>query len=367
MKPIAFHGLTALALILGLGMPCSVHAEQLAPEYQAMVKKGLEWVAKQQHRDGHWEANGGQYPSAMTALAGMVLLMEGSTLREGKYSDNIRRAVDWITERSQRNGLLANPNIAVEAGRYMYGHGFSTLFLAEVYGEEEDNDRRRKLEDILTRAVDFIGKAQSSRGGWYYTSAADGHDQDEGSVTITQMQALRAAKNAGIVVPKSIIDKALKYLENSTTESGGVIYSLSQAGGRAMGGGQPALTAAAVACAFNSGQYDSPLAKKWLQFCQVHVPMGNVHRFNHDEYTQYYYAQALYVLGDDGYVKLFPQSRESERLTWDKYRKVMFDHLARTQSSDGSWNGGYIGQIFATTAYLTILQLDNGTLPIYQR
>jgi hypothetical protein len=45
----------------------------------------------------------------------------------------------------------------------------------------------------------------------------------------------------------------------------------------------------------------------------------------------------------------------------------MFDHLLRMQSSDGSWNGGFVGPIFATTAYLTILQLDNGTLPIYQR
>ena len=39
--------------------------------------------------DGHWEANGGQYPTTMTALAGMALLMEGSTIREGKYSQNI--------------------------------------------------------------------------------------------------------------------------------------------------------------------------------------------------------------------------------------------------------------------------------------
>src|SRR5260370_34255132 len=229
----------------------------------------------------------------MTALTGMVLLMEGSTLREGRSCNNSRRAVDWLTERSQRNGLLANPNNAVDAGRYMYGHGFATLFLAQVYGEEEDNDRRRKLEDILTRAVDFIGKAQSSRGGWYYTSAADGHDQDEGSVTITQMQALRAAKNAGIVVPKIIIDKALKYLENSTTDGGGVIYSLSQANGRAMGGGQPALTAAAVSCAFSSGEYTSPLAKKWIGFCKVHIPIAQFQRFHHDEYTHYYFAQAI--------------------------------------------------------------------------
>src|SRR5690349_24888143 len=120
MKHSAVCGPVGLGLILSLATANPVRAEQLAPEYQAAVKKGLEWVAKQQHRDGHWEANGGQYPSAMTALGGMVLLMEGSTLREGKYCDNIRRAVDWLTERSQRNGLLANPNHALEAGRYMY-------------------------------------------------------------------------------------------------------------------------------------------------------------------------------------------------------------------------------------------------------
>src|SRR5205807_895519 len=70
---------------------------------------------------------------------------------------------------------------------------------------------------------------------------------DEGSVTVTQMQGLRAARDAGIAVPRSILDKAMKYLENSTTDNGGVVYSLAQ-GSRA-GGARPALTAATVACA----------------------------------------------------------------------------------------------------------------------
>jgi hypothetical protein len=190
---------------------------------------------------------------------------------------------------------------------------------------------------------------------------------DEGSVTVTQVQALRAAKNAGVVVPKSIIDKAVKYLENSTTESGGVIYSLAQSGGRAVGGGQPALTAAALACGQSAGEYSAPLTKRWLKFCQVHIPIANVQRFGHDEYTHYYFAQCLYMLGDEGYAKLFPQSPAHERLVWSKYRKVMFEHLLKMQASDGSWNGGYVGPVYATAAYLTILQLDNGTLPIYQR
>jgi hypothetical protein len=367
MKRLTLFSALALGLGLFLTSSSQVRADEILPEYRNAVKKGLEWVARNQHKDGHWEANGGQYPSCMTGLGGLSLLMEGSTMREGKYADNIRRAVDWLMERSQRNGLLANPHNAIEAGRYMYGHGFALLFLANVYGEEEDSDRRRKLEDILTRAVDFTGKAQSSRGGWYYTSAQDGGDADEGSVTVTQMQALRAAKNAGILVPKSILDKGMKYLEQSTTENGGVIYSLGN-GGTAFGQqGSLALTAAALACGFSAGDYKTPLAKKWVRFCQMHIPIGNVGRFGHDEYTLYYYSQCVYVMGENIYQEMFPELPERDRVTWSRYRKELFGHLIRQQSGDGSWNGGYIGPIFATTTYLTILQLDNGTLPIYQR
>ena len=39
----------------------------------------------------------------------------------------------------------------------------------------------------------------------------------------------------------------------------------------------------------------------------------------------------------------------------------------RRQNADGSWTGTPIGQVYTTCCYLTILQLDNGTLPIYQR
>ena len=54
--------------------------------------------AQAQLRDGHWETKEGGYRTAMTSLAGMALLMEGSNLEAGKYSDNIHRAVDWLLD-----------------------------------------------------------------------------------------------------------------------------------------------------------------------------------------------------------------------------------------------------------------------------
>jgi hypothetical protein len=367
------RSLTVLGAIACAGLLLSGNAlfadAGIPIKYRKTVKDGLNWLVDQQNkRDGHWEAQGQGYPVTMTSLCGMALLCEGSTVKQGKYSKNIQKARDWLMSRAQTNGMLGNPQIPGEAGRYMYGHGFALMFLSSVYGEEDDADMRRKLEDILTRAAKFSHDAQTSRGGWGYVSARDGGNFDEGSVTITQVQALRAARNAGIKVPNEAIKMAQEYLKQSTGADGGVVYSLAHGAG---GGGRPALTAAAISCGFASGDYNSPLIKKWFGFCERQVPLLRGARFGHDEYTHYYYAQALYMLGDDGYAKLFPDSKAADRLSWKKYREATFDFLKQTQTHEGDnkgyWTGSHVGPTFATACYLTIMQLDNAALPIYQR
>jgi hypothetical protein len=365
-------GLGLAAVGLTSQFPSVSRGDELEPEYKATVAKGLEWLNKNQNRAGYWEGTGGQYKPAMTGLAGMALLMEGSTLNSGKYSTNIRRAVDWFMERSQRNGLLVNPNDQAEVGRYMYGHGFGLLFLASVHGEETDNEQRRKLEDVITRAVQFTCKAQSSRGGWYYTSRLDGGDMDEGSVAVTQMQALRAARNAGIIVPKETIDKAEKYLEVCSVDKGSGMKEVGYQPGRPAI--TPGLTSAGIANMFCAGKYDAPIIKQWMKYCQANIgPLGGGARRGHDEYTHYYWAQDLYILGEDRFNKLFPDLKTAETRTWKRYRDETFKYLVKSQSADGSWSsaGGshwsYIGTVYVTAIYLTILQLDKGTLPIYQR
>jgi len=365
MRSLTFLGALACGGLL-LGGTAPVLADAGVPvKYRPTVQKALKWLVDQQNkRTGNWEAQGQGYPVTMTALSGMALLAEGSTVKQGKYSKNIKMARDWLMARCMTNGMIGNPQIPGEAGRYMYGHGFGLLFLSSVYGEEDDVDMRRKLEDILVRAAKFSHDAQTSRGGWGYVSAKDGGNFDEGSVTITQVQGLRAARNAGIKVPKEAIEMAKKYLHDSTGTDGGVVYSLAHGAG---GGGRPALTAAAISCGFSAGDYNSPDVKRWFQFCERQVPLLRGARIGHDEYTHYYYAQALYMLGDDGYGKLFPESKAADRLSWKKYREATFDFLKQTQTGEGYWNGSHVGPVFATACYLTMMQLDNAALPIYQR
>jgi len=78
------------------------------------------------------------------------------------------------------------------------------VFLSEVMGMEEDTDRLSQIRYTLQKGVDLTAKAQSGLGGWLYTPDMNG---DEGSVTVTQVQGLRSAKNAGIAVPKAVIEQ----------------------------------------------------------------------------------------------------------------------------------------------------------------
>jgi hypothetical protein len=320
---------------------------QLSPEERQVVAKGLIFLAKSQYRDGHWDGKNGAYPVALTALAGQALLMEGSTLQEGKYSEHIRRAVDWLIDRSQRDGLIGNPNNPTEARRHLIGHGHAMLFLASIYGEEEDGDRRKKLEEVLSRAVLFSGKTQLASGAWGDTSTVAEEDQVEQSLrrsTLIQLLGLRAARNAGIPVPRAMIVSARKFLDQSVKANDPVGPS-------------------AAALGFAPAELGPARIKKWQPDGRVDAKAPGL-----GIPSLQYFAQGLlaYQLGEDGFGKLVPESRPDQRLTWSRYRLQMFLALVSTQNADGSWDDA-LGKEHGTAIRLSILQLENAALPIYQR
>jgi squalene cyclase len=335
------RGLAAAPLALVM-----LAAAAAPPPRADVVHEGLEWLAAKQARRGSWSANEGRYPTAITALAGIAFLMEGSTTSQGRYAESIRRAVDYLVSRARPNGLIGDPKTD---DRYTYGHGFSMLFLSQVLGEEEDERRREELIGVLTRAVEFSGRAQTKDGGWGYVSAADGNDFDEGSTTITQVQGLRGCRNAGIPVPREVIDKAIAYVHKCTLPDGGVQYSSKG------GGGRPAISAAAIASLFNAGEEDDTHVPRMLAYAEKHL--GNIanNSFGHWHYAHFYYAQVMYREGG---------------AKWETYRDQVERRLVAEAQRDRDgmfWSQGYIGHVYTTATNLTILQLDKGMLPIYQR
>ena len=319
--------------------------DMVTPEAEAAVQKGLAFLARTQARDGSWRSQaqyGGGYPTAITSLAGLALMAGGNTPVEGEYSANVRMAIDYVLSNSNPSGVIARLD---EEQSCMHGHGFAMLFLAEAYGMERDERNQARIRKVLEKAIKLTGECQSSRGGWLYQPNNQG---DEGSVTVTQIQGLRACRNAGIKVPKSIVEKACKYIEMSANPDGGISYSVGQSGSR------PPITAAAVATMYNAGQYEHPVAIKALEYVKNLLKNNGHARLStgHEFYSLFYTAQAMYLSSEDNWKGYFPDAR---------------DHLVRTQSSRGSWNGDHVGEAYGTAIAIVTLQLPYGYLPILQR
>ncbi len=328
------------------------------------IGKGMNYLAKTQRNGGSWLNSGGygSYPAVMTSLAGLALMAGGSTPESGPHSKHVSRAMNYVLRvaETHKDGLIAGPG---GESRSMYGHGFSMLFLAQCYGSELDTDREKRLKKALDKAVKVTVTAQSKvrtkfakpfheAGGWYYTPNSN---SDEGSVTVTQLQALRACRNAGIKVPQKTINKSIAYLKHCQQGDGGICYSA-----RSRGSSRPAISAAAIACFYAAGVYgeargrkgaEAGMVEKLVKYVKGHVRPesgGGGHYF----YTQYYMAQAMYQRGGKDWKSYFPRIRK---------------RLLAMQAPDGSWMGDSVGTTYGTALACTILQLPYGYLSIYQR
>jgi hypothetical protein len=236
----------------------------------------------------------------------------------------------------------------------MYGHGFGTLFLAEVYGMAPTRALRGELRGKLDRAVRLIIQSQNFEGGWRYRP--ERHDADI-SVTICQIMALRAARNAGIAVPKTVATKCTDYVKACQDPSdGGFRYQ------KHFGPTGFARTAAGVVALYSAGIYKGPEVKKGLDYLKQFKPGGGgggvfqqremqIHYY----YGHYYAAQAMWTAGGSYWREWYPAIRD-ELLRGSGHRQP-----------DGSWSDGRICPHYSTAMALIILQIPNNYLPILQR
>ncbi|HWB21131.1 MAG TPA: prenyltransferase/squalene oxidase repeat-containing protein [Phycisphaerales bacterium] len=310
---------------------------EITPELTAQVKKGLEYLRNQQNTDGSFGR--GRYGKhvGIAGLCALAFMADGSTPTRGPYSAEISHALDYVLANADETGLLSTE----DTNGPMYSHGFAALFLGEVYGMVP-NDHR--LRDALVKAVALIVGTQNEEGGWRYNPVP--YDADV-SVTICQVMALRSARNAGISVPKTTIDRAVRYIRNCQNPDGGFKYML-QTGGSAW-----PRTAAGVASLYYAGIYEDDSIDRGIRYLMTNAfPGSNTIGQAHYYYGHYYAVQAMYLSGGDNWRKWWPAVRSE---------------LLSRQSQSGGWLDQNTGGMDATSMALIVLQMPKRYLPIFQR
>jgi hypothetical protein len=302
----------------------------------AALTSGWNYLARLQQADGSLAGQiGGNV--AVVSLAGLAWIAGGSLPDRGPFGTAVRRAVDYIADSCEATGFIVRPE-AIRRGP-MYGQGFATLFLAEVVGMSDRPD----LGDKLRSAVGLILKAQNSEGGWRYTPEPLDADL---SVTICQMMALRAARNAGIYVPAEAIRAAVDYVRRSQNTDGGFMYQLEG------GDSRYPLTAGAIVALQNAGRYEGEELQLAYRFLERRTPenlspLSNNYFF----YAHYYAVQAMWQLGGDPF---------------QQYYQKIHRILLEMQSQDGSW-ADLLGRHYGTAMACLILSAPRSLLPIFQR
>ncbi len=344
---------------------------EVTPEHEQAVERGLDWLAAHQNADGSWTAKIGfklnsEYRETaeaghvgVTALAGTAFLAGGHTPGRGAHSDALARALDYVLSGVQEDGYVTLN------GSRMYSHAFATLFLAEMCGMSHRPDVRAKLQ----KAVDFIVETQNQEGGWRYVPFTPESDM---SIVVCQAIALRAARNIGIRVPKSTIDRAARYVVDSAIteasqsgynslypdEVGAFNYQRSRGSRSSF-----PLTAAGVTALHGLGIYSDDSIRRGLDYLRRNLVGFNLQYGRREGghyffwYGHYYGVQAMYTAGTAFQVNY-----------WEPYFEEVRSELLSMQLPDGSWpNHTGPGPTFGTAMAVLVLEIPYRYLPIFQR
>jgi prenyltransferase beta subunit len=322
--------------------PNVVTGQEINEAQKKAVEKGLAWLAKQQD-DAQNGAGQNQFAGysnhvAITSLAGLAFMEAGNLPNRGKYGKEVQRCLDYVLANCQQSGLIASD----ASQGPMYGHGFATLFLGEIYGMTGNEEVKEKLQ----KAVTLIQKTQNQEGGWRYQPAP--YDADI-SVTICQVMALRAARDAGIKVDKSVIDQAIHYVRSCQNPDGGFSYMSAASGGGAGGSGF-ARSAAGVAALYYAGVFEGNDLVRGLDYVKQFTPGHGPSAQNegHYYYGFYYATQAMFLAGGKYWQDFYPAIR---------------NELISNQK-DNHWEGDFNDE-YATSMALIVLQMPNRYMPVY--
>lgn len=332
---------------------------------EAAVQAGLAWLAAQQGPSGAWTGATGHKQEddyvlfeseaaqrdrstghvGVTSLAGLAFLASGHVPGRGPYGDVLDKALDFVLSRRTEFGYVTNGE------ERMYSHAFAVLFLAQVRGMTRT--RSAEVDDALRSSVAYLQESQNPIGGWRYVPFSKECDL---SVTVCQVQALRAARASGIHVDRSCIDRVIGYIRNSRIDGGeydGCFY-YKITGRAAFTKTSFAINAAAVTALHSAGVYDAREYGPAITFLESEYPAIQRHYPTHFYfwYGNYYATQALHM--------------ESEPRFERWFTRIDTDLRAR-QQADGRWqNDVGPGDAFATAIACLILRIPDEILPVFQ-
>ncbi len=322
---------------------------------EASVQKGLEWLARNQQRDGSWSLagpfSGGvsrdlDNETSATAMALLAFQGAGNTHQEGRFKKNVIKGWKWLLEQQDGSGCF------FQHGYYnhrFYTQGQCAIAICELYGMSKDP----KYKEPAQKAIDYCLRTQSAEGGWRYSPNND----SDVSVTGWIVMALQSARMAGLEVPEDSLRNVGRFLDSAAQQDGSRYAYQPKSEVRL------SMTAEALLMREYLGwKRDDPrlvAGMKWITSPENLINFKN----NRDAYFWYYATQAAHHI---------------EGEYWKRWNAVMRqavpEHQVARGKEAGSWDpdrpsrdqwGNHGGRLYVTCLSIYMLEVYYRHLPLY--
>jgi hypothetical protein len=360
---------------------------------QSSIERGLDWLLTAQNRNGGWGAGSHARQDVMdphaveadpatTSMVAMALLRTGTTLKNGHYSGQLNKALQYLLQAAE-NAPVNSLNITDQTGTQIQtklGANIDVILASQFFSNLMDQlDDTPQLKARVKRANEIcVAKIQRAQSN-------DGSIQGSGWAGVLQSSfapnALESAMAEEITIDEKALDRARDFQKNNLdtqtgevkTEMGAgvVLYSVSGSS-RAS-----AKEARKVKEEMERAKKDGRLAQN------APASVDNLRKigFQADDAMKYATAYEVYnsakvqaqredVLegfGNNGGEEflIYLQTGESmvigKDTEWTKWYDNTSGRLIKIQNNDGSWNGHHCitSPVFCTATCLLILSVNN--------
>jgi len=318
------------------------------------VLRGLQWLARQQRKDGAWSLCGPysdgvredfENEVAATAMALIAFQGAGNTHRRGQFRTQVERGWQWLLKQQDSEGSFFQTG---PFNHRFYTNGLCGIALCELYGMTKDGTFREPAE----RLIQHLLRSQSPEGGWRYSPQAD----SDLSVTGWILMALQSARMAGLEVPQDTFRKIERFLDR-VSHSGGSQYSYQR-------GDDPtlAMTAEGLLCRQYLGwRRNDPRLIEGVAF--LTQPQNLIDYDNPNVYYWYYATQVCHHMEGDAWRK------------WnERMRQAVPAHQVKSGPEAGSWDplkprpdawAEHGGRLYVTCLSIYMLEVYYRHLPLY--
>jgi hypothetical protein len=362
-------------------------------ELPEFAQKGIDYLAKVQFENGSWgagthtqqnviDATQVQSDPATTAFAAMALLRAGNTLKEGKYSENLNKAVLYLlgvienaSEEGNKITDISGTQPQIKLGQNIDA-SMCVQFLIRIAPHAKHD---KSLETRISNATDkCLRKIQK-------TQAEDGSINGGGWAPVLQSamatNALELADNAGKDVDKKALEKSKNYQKDNIdtktgeikAERGAGVALYSVAGNQRSTATEARKATDLIAKGKKEGKLanDAPVTLDNLKQLNISdeeaSDLVQAYNQNQGSISQMKNDQVLAGFGNNGGEEFLSFMLTSESLVitggkdWDEWKDKMHKLLSGIQNNDGSWNGHHCitSPVFCTAASILALSVEN--------